>query len=99
MSTNKDDLRDYADGWISERKGTEVPPFLKASYVVVGLGTLVYLLVLKRGEVAHATRGALVRQFNMSSSSADGVIFLTAGLAVIYLIGLCLFAFKKSNDH
>lgn len=99
MTTNKDEIREYADGWITERKGTGVPAFLKVSYLVIGLGCIVYLLVLKRGEVAHATRGLLVRQFNMTSSSADTVVYFVALLGLAFLAGLARFTFRKSDDH
>ena len=31
----KEEVKEYAEGWISERKGTDVPGFLKAAYVTL----------------------------------------------------------------
>ena len=28
----QDEVKEYADGWITERKGTDVPTFLKIAY-------------------------------------------------------------------
>ena len=33
----KSELKEYADGWITERKGTEIPGFLKLAYPVIVL--------------------------------------------------------------
>ena len=31
------EVKDYAGGWITEKKGTEVPGFLKLAFPIIGL--------------------------------------------------------------
>ena len=38
MIEQKNELKDYADGWITERKGTDVTGFLKLAYIVIAGG-------------------------------------------------------------
>lgn len=99
MATDKKDIHEYADGWITERKGTDVPRFLKVTYVLIGLGAIVYLIVFKNGDVNNATRGVLVRQLNMSTGGADMFMYFVAALALVALVGLASFAFKKLDEH
>jgi hypothetical protein len=99
MTNDKGQIKEYADGWISERKGTDVPAFLKVAYLVIALGSLVYMVLMRRGELTHATRGPLVRQFNMTSQSADGLIYAVIVLSLIGLAWLVTFAFRKPSEH
>jgi hypothetical protein len=63
MSENKEqnEIKEYADGWITERKGTEVPAFLKFAYIIIAGGCLTYLVIYMNGETGHAERGPLVQ--------------------------------------
>lgn len=90
-------IKEYAEGWITERKGTGVPTFLKLAYVVVGLGALVYLVRFKQGEIANATRGALVRQLNLTTGTADTLLYGIGALALLGLVGLLIFALRKPH--
>ena len=92
-----EDLNDYAGGWIQERKGTEIPTFLKFCYIVIALGVLTYLLVYANGVVNDSPRGELVRQFVAMTSSATGFMYFVAALVLIYLVITLMFAFKKSH--
>ncbi len=38
------EVKSYADGWITERKGTEIPAFLKFAYIVIACGCFAYFL-------------------------------------------------------
>ena len=99
MATDDKDIHEYADGWITERKGTDVPRFLKVTYILIGLGCITYLVVFKNGDVNNATRGVLVRQLNMSTGGADMFMYFVAALALVALVGLASFAFKKLDEH
>ena len=79
MSDEKDkgQVHELAGGWITERKGTKVPGFLKLAYVGFSLFGLVYLFRYWSGEVAHETRGPLVRQMNAVMDTPGAV---TSGL-------------------
>jgi hypothetical protein len=94
-----EDLKDYAGGWMVERKGTDVPPFLKAAYVVIGLSCVTYLIVYMNGEVNHSERGVLVRQFNAATQSSSGFMYIVAALALLYVVLTVAFGFSKSKDH
>ena len=36
MSDNKNGIKEYAGGWITERKNTEAPGFLKVAFPIIG---------------------------------------------------------------
>ncbi|MEQ1884788.1 MAG: hypothetical protein ABL967_06975 [Bryobacteraceae bacterium] len=94
-----EDLKEYAGGWMVERKGTDAPPFLKAAYVVIGLSCVSYLIIYMNGEVNHAERGVLVRQFNAATGSSNGFMYVVAALALAYVAVTVLFAISKSKNH
>lgn len=96
-SENKE-LKEYADGWITERKGTDAPTFLKAAFVIIPLGALTYFFFYMNGETFHSERGRLVEAFNKVTGTANGFMYFVGGLIVIYAIFLILFAFKKFRD-
>ena len=84
MSESKD-VHELAGGWITERKGTPIPAFLKLSYVGFCLFGLVYLYRYWAGEAAHETRGPLVQ--------AQNQIMETPGAGWHAVIYVCLAAF------
>lgn len=90
----KTEIQNYADGWITERKGTGVPAFLKFAYMVIALGVIGYLFFYMNGEVNHSDRGALVRQFNQVTQSSPGFMYTVIAMVVIYAIIVVAFAFK-----
>lgn len=94
----KDDLKEYAGGWMTERKGTDAPVFLKAAFAVIVLGCTTYLIAYMNGETGHADRGVLVQGFNKVTGTADGFMYFVAGLILIYAVILIVFAFKKFRD-
>ena len=91
------EIVEYADGWITERAHTDVPAFLKATYVIVTLGCLAYAILYMNGELAHETRGPLVDQFVKATSTADAFMYFVAGLVGIFAVILWMFAFKKEH--
>jgi SNF family Na+-dependent transporter len=88
------DIHEYADGWISERKGTGVPAFLKFAYIVIMAGVIGYFFLYMFGEVNHSDRGALVRQFNQATQSSPGFMYTVIAMVVVYAIIVIAFAFK-----
>jgi SNF family Na+-dependent transporter len=88
------DIHEYADGWISERKGTGVPKFLKFAYIVIMAGVLGYFLLYMNGEVNHSDRGALVRQFNQATHSSPAFMYAVIAMVVVYALIVIAFAFK-----
>ena len=91
----KEEIKNYADGWIQEREGTDAPAFLKAAFLVIGLSCVTYLFLFMNGEVDHSDRGPLVRTFNAVSSSADGLMTTVGFMMLIYVGIVAVFAFKK----
>jgi len=87
-------IHEYADGWISERKGTGVPAFLKFSYIVIAAGVIGYFFLYMNGEVDHSTRGALVRQFNQVTQSSPAFMYAVIAMVAIFAVIVVVFAFK-----
>ncbi len=90
-------VKDYAGGWITEKKGTEVPGFLKLAFPVIGLGSVAYLVLYINGEIAHAERGRLVEAFNRVTGDANSFMIVVAVLALVFVITVVLFAIRKSH--
>jgi SNF family Na+-dependent transporter len=93
-----DELKSYADGWINERKGTDVPMFLKFCYLVIAAGVLVYFFVYMNGEIHNPERGLIVQQFNRVTQSSPGFMYTVAALLVVFIILLVKFAFSKFHE-
>jgi len=91
-------LKEYAEGWITEREGTQVPAFLKLAFPVIGAFCCSYLVFYMNGETSHADRGSLVQAFNRATGTADGLMYFVTALAVIYVVIAVVFAIRNS-DH
>ncbi|MCS7024633.1 MAG: hypothetical protein NZV14_07510 [Bryobacteraceae bacterium] len=92
------DIKEYAGGWITEREHTSVPSFLKLAYVCIALGTVGYCILYRNGEIQHPDRGALVREFNSATATADTLMYLVAALAALFFAAVIAFAFRKMED-
>jgi hypothetical protein len=90
----KSETQDYAGGWITERKGTGVPTFLKFAYIVIMAGAIGYLFIYMNGEVNHSDRGVLVRQFNAVTQSSPVFMYAVIGLVAVYALIVIAFGFK-----
>jgi hypothetical protein len=93
----KPEIKEYADGWINEKEGTEIPAFLKGVFVVWGLGCASYLILYMNGEVDHSDRGPLVRAMNAATTTADGFMMAVAAMAFVYVLCVLLFAFRSGK--
>jgi hypothetical protein len=91
-------IKEYAEGWITEREGTDVPGFLKLAYIVIAAGCLGYFLLYMYGEVDHPDRGGLVRAFNAATEASGTLMYAIAALIVIFGVVVVAFSFGKS-DH
>lgn len=91
-------LKEYADGWMTERKGTDAPAFLKLAFPIIGLGCTAYLVFQMFGDMGHATRGPLVAQFNKVSQTSPALMYAVALMALIYVIAVAVFAFRKPHE-
>ncbi len=100
MSDNnkQDEIKEYADGWITERKGTDVPAFLKVAYVFIIGGAVTYLIIFMNGEVNHSDRGVLVRIFNAATHSSPALMYTIAAIIIVYLLILMSFVLRKFHE-
>ena len=93
-------VHEIAGGWITERKGTPVPLFLKLTYIGFCLFGLYYLFAYRQGEVGHATRGELVRLFNQTAQSPGTGWFVFLAIVLgLYVIGLLWYAFTAKEEE
>jgi len=90
-------IKEYADGWITEREGTEVPGFLKLAFPVIAIGCIAYIFIYMNGETTHADRGILVQKFNEVTQSSSGFMYFVGALAVLFAVIVVSFAFRKSH--
>ena len=95
MSPDKTKIKEYADGWITEREGTEIPGFLKLAYPIIAGGVIAYFFLYMYGEVNHSERGPLVRAMNAATEASGTLMYAIAALIVIYGIIVVAFAFGK----
>ena len=95
---DSEDIKDYADGWMTERKNTEIPGFLKLSTPVIALGCVAYLILQREGDVGHATRGPLVKAFNLVSHPAPAVSLTVAAMVLIYAIIVVRFTLATHKE-
>ena len=98
MEPTKPKIKQYAEGWITEREGTEVPGFLKLAFVVIAAGCLGYLLLFMNGEVDHPDRGPLVRTFNAATETSATLMYAVAAMIIVFGVIVVAFALKKSHD-
>jgi hypothetical protein len=97
METTKPKLKEYADGWITEREGTDIPPFLKFAYIVIAGGCLAYFFLFMYGETTHPDRGPLVRSFNAATQASGTLMYAVAGLIVVFGVIVVAFSFRKHD--
>ena len=99
MSENKD-IHELAGGWITERKGTPIPAFLKLAYVGFCLFGLVYLYRYWAGEVgarhARAPRPGPEPDHGDPGRAWHAVIYVCLAA---FVAGLFWYAFfRRSED-
>jgi uncharacterized membrane protein YiaA len=93
--TTKPKLKEYADGWITEREDSEIPAFLKFSYIVIAAGAVAYFFLFMNGEIDHPERGPLVRTLNAATQASAGLMYAIATLIVIFGVIVVAFSFRK----
>jgi hypothetical protein len=93
------DIQEYAGGWITERKGTEVPGFLKLAFIVIAGGALTYFFLFMWGETTHSDRGVLVRQLNAATEASTVFMYAIAAMIVVFAVILAMFALRKSHHE
>jgi hypothetical protein len=97
MEPEKNKIKEYADGWITEREWTDIPAFLKFAYIVIAGGAFAYFLLYMYGEVNHPERGPLVRALNAATEASAGLMYAIAALIVIFGVITVVFSFSKPH--
>jgi len=96
----KEELHEIAGGWITERKGTPIPGFLKLTYIGFCLFGLYYLFTYWMGETTHSTRGALVAQFNQTAKEPAAWWHITLAVILIgFVAGLLYNVFAGKEEE
>jgi len=98
MQADRPKIKEYADGWITEREGTTVPGFLKLAYIVIAGGALAYFFIYMYGEVDHPDRGQLVRAMNAATEASGALMFAIAAMILVFGIIVVVFSFGKPHD-
>ena len=98
MEPEKNKIKEYAGGWITEREGTEIPTFLKFAYIVIAGGCLAYFFFYMYGEVNHPDRGPLVRAMNAATEASGSLMYAIAALIVIFGVITVAFSFGKPHE-
>jgi hypothetical protein len=99
MPTTEPKIKQYAEGWITEREGTEVPGFLKLAYVVIAAGALAYFFLYMYGETSHPDRGRLVQAMNAATEASGTLMYIVAAMIVVFGIVVVAFSFRKSHHE
>lgn len=100
MEKEKVEVKELAGGWITERKGTPIPAFLKLAYLGFSLFGVAYLFLYKMGEEGHASRGALVKEANQVMQAPPGPwIALLAACLIVFIGGLWYYAFASGPEE
>ena len=97
QANKQDEIQEIAGGWITERKNTQVPGFLRFAYIVIGVSTVSYLILQMYGDVSHPDRGSLVEQFNRISETSPGLMYAVAALTALFFLAVILFAFREKE--
>jgi len=98
MESTKPKVKEYADGWITEQAGTEIPGFLKLAYIVIAGGALAYFLIYMNVDVNHSERGHLVLVMNTATDACAGLMYPIAAMIVIFGVVVVAFSFGKPHD-
>jgi hypothetical protein len=98
MSLDKLKLKEYAEGWITERQGTAIPGFLKLSYICIVCGVIAYFLVYMYGETTNPDRGQLVRAMNAATESSAALMYAVVTLIVVFGVIVIAFSFGKPHE-
>jgi uncharacterized membrane protein HdeD (DUF308 family) len=91
----KEEIHGYADGWITERSGTEVPAFLKFAFIAIAGGCLAYFFIYMYGEVNHPDRGVLVKAMNAATEASAALMYVIAAMIIVYGIIVVAFSFRR----
>lgn len=92
------EVNEIAGGWITEKKGTDVPAFLKGTYFVVFLSCATYFIVYMYGEVNHSERGPLVREFNTHTNTSEALMYGVVALCALLFVAMVIYAFGKVHE-
>jgi len=91
----KEAIHGYADGWITERSGTDVPVFLKFAFIVIAAGAIAYFFIYMYGEVNNPDRGVLVKAMNAATEASATLMYIIVAMIIVYGVIVVAFSFRK----
>ncbi len=94
----KEELKQYADGWMTERKGTDIPKFLKLAFLIIGPACTAYIVLQMFGDIHHESRGPFVEQFAKVSVTSPVFQYVVTALALVYVIIMLVFTFRTFKE-
>ena len=92
---SKEAIHEYADGWITERSGTDVPAFLKLAFIAIAGGAIAYFFIYMYGETTHPDRGALVKALNAATEASGALMYAVAAMIIVYGLIVVAFSFRR----
>ncbi len=95
----KEDIQEYAGGWMTERKGTDAPRFLKFAFPVIAAGAAVYFFLYMHGETTNADRGQFVQQLNAATEASGILMYAVAAMVIVFGIVVVVFALAKPHQE
>jgi hypothetical protein len=87
----------YADNWITERSGTEVPAFLKLAFIAIAGGAIAYFFIYMYGETTHPDRGVLVKAMNAATEASATLMYAIAAMIILFGVIVVAFSFRRSK--
>ena len=91
-------IKEYADGWITEREGMPIPGFLKLAFIVISGGALGYILLFINGDVNNPDRGALVRAMDAATEFSATLMYVIAAMIVVFGVTVVAFSLRRPHD-
>ena len=58
---------------------------------------MAYLVLFINGDTANSDRGPFVQAMDRVTGDANGLMYIVAALALVFVITVVLFAFRKSS--
>ena len=91
-------IKEYADGWITEREGAPIPGFLKLAFIVISCSALAYILLFINGDVNNTPRGELVRAFDAATQFSASLMYAIAAMIVVFGVIVVVFSLRRPHE-
>lgn len=89
------DLKEYASGWLTQRKSAEIPGYLKAIFALIGLFATGYL-VSASGVTASVSAA---QENDLLASTGEWAMYAIAAVTLVYACIAGVSALRKSREE